>query len=1127
LTATELNAESLKGRKNADQFPSVEIGVVLIMGDLTRQPASFSSMKQELLTLLLKKKGISFPSVQVIPQRVKSGPCPLSFAQQRLWFIDQLEPGNPAYNMPAAVRLLGRLDRSALKRALSEIIRRHETLRTTFKVENGVPVQVIGPPIVAHLPVVDLDGLSESTCETAMRRMVSDEAWRPFDLTHGPLLRMLLLRMGPQDHVFLVVMHHIISDTWSTNIMMSELGRLYSAFALGEGSRLPELPIQYADFAIWQRRWLTGQLLETHLEYWKQRIGNAPPVLELMTDFPRPAIQTHRGRQVAFVIKQEVSRGLEKLAHQEQATLFMIFLAAFKTLLFRYTDQETLLVGTPIANRNRIETERLIGFFSNTLVLRSDLRGDLTFRQLLQHVREACLGAYEHQDLPFERLVEEIKPERVLRHIPLVQVMFVIQNAPQDEGPPRLPKLRLAPVESESGTATFDLALQINEGAERQSGIFEYNSDLFGLTTIRRMIGHFLSLLEGIVAESERRIAALRLLTDEECRQLLIEWNDTQSDYPDDSRIHDLFETCAAHSPDAVAVVFEDQQMTYGELNRRANQLGHYLQQLGIGPEVTVGVMLERSAEILVALLGILKAGGTYLPLDSEYPPDRLYFILEDSCACLLVTEERYVETLPEHKARIVCFDRDKAVIACESAENPASETIPDNLAYIIYTSGSTGKSKGVLVPHRGLCNLASVQARCFGVHTASRVLQFFSFNFDASVWDVLMGLMSGATLCLATQEARLSRWELVRLLQEQAITTATLPPSLLVTLPAEQLPALQTVVVTGEACFPELPEFWAPGRHFFNGYGPTETTIGAAFLKCEDPGQKLSIGRPYANMQLYILDRHLQPVPAGVPGEIYLGGVGLVRGYLYRPDLTAEKFIPHPFGIKEVGVKEGARIYRTGDLGRFSPEGDIEFLGRIDQQVKIRGYRVELGEVEAVLKQHDGVLDAAVIVREQAPSNARLVACVVVSQEHAPGDGELRSFLQTKLPGYMIPAAFVKIESLPLTASGKVDRRALAALRSTPLRSDKEFMAPRTQSEELVARVWSEVLGIERISRDDNFFELGGHSLLVINVIFQIKELVQVELPIRVLFEAPSLAAFASTIDMLRQENFSRDIAS
>jgi surfactin family lipopeptide synthetase A len=1082
----------------------------------TERPAGAPlSRKQELLSILLKKKGISFPSAQAIPRRGVDGPCLLSFAQQRLWFIDQLEPGSSAYNMPAAVRLLGCLDQSALRRTLSEIIRRHEALRTTFRMAGEGPVQIIGPAGAAHLPLVDLSGLSEQAREVLMKKVVGEEAWRPFDLARGPLLRMMLLRLSREEHVFLYVMHHIISDTWSTNVMMSEMGRLYTAFATGQPSPLPELPIQYADYALWQREWLKGELLASQLAYWKQRIGDAPPVLELMTDFPRPSVQTHRGRQEPFIIDGRVSEGLRTLAQQEQATLFMVYLAAFKTLLYRYTDQETLLVGTPIANRNRSQTEKLIGFFANTLVLRSDPAGDATFRQFLRQVREVCLGAYEHQDLPFEKLVEEIRPERDLSHVPLVQVMFVMQNAPQEEGPPQLPNLRLGSVESENGTATFDLALQVSEGAERDNGVVEYNSDLFTLESIRRMIGHFKNLLAGIAARPDQRLAALPLLTETERRQLLVEWNDTDADYPDTSLIQELFEERVAHAPDAVAAVFDGWQLTYLELNRRANQLGHYLQRLGVGPEVTVGVVLERSLDVLVSLLGILKAGGTYLPLDAEYPPERLSFMLEDSGASVLVTRAQHLAALPPHNARVVCLDSDAAGIERESAGNPSSGALPDNLAYIIYTSGSTGRSKGVLVPHRGLCNLALVQARCFGVHPGSRVLQFFSFNFDASVWDILMGLMSGATLCLATQEARLSRSELVRLLQEQSITTATLPPSLLATLPEEHLPSLQTIVATGEACSPELLERWARGRNFFNGYGPTETTIGAAFLKCEDPTQKLSIGRPYANMQVYILDRQWQPVPVGVPGEIHLGGVGLVRGYLNRPDLTAEKFIPHPFS-----AGEGLRIYRTGDLGRYLPDGNIEFLGRLDHQVKIRGYRIELGEIEAVLKQHDAVLDAVVIAREDVPGNNRLVSYVVVSGEHDTSVGELRRFLQEKLPGYMVPAALLKMESLPLTASGKVDRPRLAALEPSSLQSNTEFVAPRSESEILVAQVWADALNIERVGLQDNFFELGGHSLLIAKVVFRLREMFRVELPMSLLFEMPDLESLAAAIDSLRLVN-------
>jgi amino acid adenylation domain-containing protein len=1085
------------------------------MSETNRQTDAQLSKKQELLALLLKKKGISFPSAQVITRRAGDGPCPLSFAQQRLWFIDQLEPDSAAYNMPAAVRLLGDLNRTALQSTLSEIIRRHEALRTTFRMASIEPVQVIGSPVAAHLPLVDLSGLSEQAREALMKKMLAQEAWRPFDLARGPLLRMMLLRLSREEHVFLYVMHHIISDTWSTNVMIGEMGRLYTAFATGRPSPLPELPIQYADYALWQREWLKGERLASQLAYWKQRIGDAPPVLGMMTDFPRPSVQSHRGRQEPFIIDQQTSERLRTLAQQEQSTLFMVYLAAFKTLLYRYTGQETLLVGTPIANRNRSQTEKLIGFFANTLVLRSDPAGDPTFRQFLQQVREVCLGAYEHQDLPFEKLVEEIRPERDLSHIPLVQVMFVMQNTPQDESPPQLPNLRLGAVASDSGTATFDLALQVSEGAERDHGILEYNSDLFSLASIRRMLSHFRNLLAGIAAHPDRSLASLPLLTEAERQQLLVEWNDTQAEYPDTSLIQELFEERVAHAPNSVAVVFDGGQLTYHELNRRANQLGHYLQRMGGGPEVMVGVMLERSVDVLVSLLAILKAGATYVPLDPEYPPERLSFMLEDSRASVLVTRQQHLTALPQHGAQVICLDQDAPAIKRESAEKPSSRALPDNLAYVIYTSGSTGRSKGVLVPHRGLCNLAQVQARCFGVHPGSRVLQFFSFNFDASVWDVLMGLMSGATLCLATQEARLSRSELIRLLQEQSITTATLPPSLLATLPEDALPALQTIVATGEACSPELLERWARGRNFFNGYGPTETTIGAAFLKCEDPAQKLSIGRPYANMQVYILDRRLEPVPIGVPGEIHLGGVGLVRGYLNRQDLTAEKFIPHPFS-----TQPGARIYRTGDLGRYLPDGNIEFLGRIDHQVKIRGYRIELGEIEAALKQHDAVTDAVVIAREEAPGNTVLVSYVVVSQDQEASVGELRHFLQEKLPGYMVPALFVKMESLPLTASGKVDRRRLAALEPSSLQSEREFVAPRTESEILLAQVWADALNIERVSLHDNFFELGGHSLLIARVVFRLREIFQLELPISMLFEMRDLKALAAAIDARRPVN-------
>jgi len=1080
------------------------------MGDLEQRIASLSPEKRALLERQLMRRHAFVAGGPTIYRREALGPCPLSFAQQRLWFLDRLEPGSPVYSILRAVRMAGTLDVGALQQALDAIVARHETLRTTFVSVDGGPMQVVGEGCPAKLSRIDLSEWPALEREAEAQRLLKETARRPFDLSQDLMLRATLLRLGPREHILLLVVHHIASDGWSMGILFRELAALYEGFSTRNPPSLPELPIQYADFACWQRQRLRGEVLERQLAYWKQQLGDSSSVLDLPADRPRPPIRTFRGARQSLVLSEALSESLKALSRQQSVTLFMTLLAAFQTLLYRYTGQEDIVVGSPIAGRTRVETERLFGFLVNTLALRTDLSGNPTFRELLARVREVALGAYAHQDLPFEKLVEELQPERNLSHSPLFQVMFVLQNAPRQ--PLTFPGLTLTPLEMDNGTAKFDLTLSIVEGKGLRAA-FEYNTDLFDKATIVRMLRHYQTLLQGIVADPERRIGRLPLLTTAERHQLLVEWNDTRVNCPKDLCVHHFFEAQVWRAPDAVAVVFEEEQWTYRELNRRANQLAHYLRTLGVGPEVLVGICARRSLDMVVGLLGVLKAGGAYLPLDVDDPPERLAFMLEDARASVLLTQRGVVERLPACEARIICLDSEWEEIACQShaasvTYNPESGVTVENLAYVIYTSGSTGKPKGVLITHRGIGNLALAQNRAFGVQSDSHVLQFASLGFDASVSEVFATLLAGATLHLGTQESLLPGRALLQLLRDRGITTVTFPPSVLAVLPVEELPELRTLVVAGETCPADLVARWAVGRRFINAYGPTEGTVCATLTECDAGGGKPAIGRPIANVQVYILDRDLQPVPIGVPGELYIGGLGLGRGYLGRPRLTAEKFVPHPFS-----EEPGARLYRTGDLARYLPDGNIEFLGRIDYQVKVRGFRIEPGEIEAALGQHPAVREAAVLARGDRPDDRHLVAYVIPAQQPVPTIDELRDFLRERLPVYMVPSAFVTLDTMPLTPSGKVDRGKLPAPGQKRPELERAFTAPRDAQERQLAEIWERVLGVQPVGVQDNFFELGGHSLLAVRLSAQIEKAFGQELPLAALFQAPTIEQLASVL--------------
>ncbi|MBD3557943.1 amino acid adenylation domain-containing protein [Planktothrix sp. FACHB-1355] len=1067
--------------------------------EILAKKSNFSPAKRALLEKRLRGEVKSDSQLKTIPRRAEQSPAPLSFAQQRLWFLHQFDSGN-AYNELSAVHLKGSLNVEALEKSLNEIVRRHEALRTTFEMVDGQAVQIIHPSLDFKLSVTEL-GTAE------IQNFVVEEVKRHFDLTKAPLLRGTLLKLGEKEYVLVFVMHHIICDGWSMRSLIREVAALYEAFSHNKPSPLPELPIQYADFAVWQRQW-SKEHLQNHLSYWKEQLAGATKVLEL-----RPAVQTFQGATTHFQLSPSLTEKLKSLSQQSNCTLFMTLLAAFQTLLYRYTEQEDISVGTPIANRNRSEIQALIGVFVNTLVMRTDLSGNPTFRELLSRVRQVALGAYAHEDLPFEQLVEELQPERNLSHQPLFQVMLVLQENLTPELV--LSGLTLKRLNTDSKTAKFDLTLYLVDSEPAITGAFEYSTDLFEAATIDRAIAHFTTLLEGIVSHPDRHLSELPLLTEAERQTLLIQWNDTASEFPEHSCIHELFEAQVELTPSDIAVVFEDRQLTYRKLNQQANQLAHFLRKQGVQPDGLVGVSMERSPEMVVALLGILKAGGAYLPIDPSYPQSRLAFMLEDSQIEILLTQERLLAGLPENTAKIVCLDGDWATIAKESADNPIKTATAENLVYTIYTSGSTGMPKGAMNTHRGVCNRLVWMQNAYQLTSKDRVLQKTPFSFDVSVWEFFWPLLTGARLVVAKPEGHKDSAYLVNLIAQNQITTLHFVPTMLRAFLAESeletCSCLRQVICSGEALPFELQErfFDRLDAELHNLYGPTEAAIDVTAWTCQRDRKRsiVPIGRPIANTQIYLLDSYLQPVPIGVPGELYIGGVGLARGYHRRPELTAEKFISNPF-LKS--SEFNSKLYKTGDLARYLLDGNIEFLGRLDDQVKIRGFRIELGEISGVLNQHPQVRNCLVSAREDEPGQKRLVAYVVPQGEARLSISELRCFLNQKLPEYMLPSAFVMLEALPLLPNGKIDRRALPAPDAARPDLRSTYTAPRTIVEELLAGIWSKVLGIERVGINDNFFELGGDSILSIQAIAKAKQS-GLQLTPKQMFEYQTIAELAA----------------
>ena len=1073
------------------------------MSDISIRTADLSpAQKRALLAQLMQKKA------------GEAKYFPLSWGQQALWFLYKLAPESWAYNVLFAARIRRScVDVSALQNAFQALIERHPALRTTYTVHDSKPVQQVHDHSQLHFEETDASGWSQDE----LNNYVVKAARRPFDLERGPLLRVNLFTVAPTEHVLLLTVHHIAVDFWSLTVLLDELRVLYPAQT---GTQvLPPLDLQYTDYVDWQAEMLAGQGGERLWAYWERQLAGELPVLNLPTDRPRPPVQTYCGASHAFKLSQSLTQQLKARAKSEEATLYMTLLAIFQVLLYRYTGQEDILVGSPLTGRTRRKFSGIVGDFINPVVLRGDLSGNPTFKTFLTQVRHTVLDALKHQDYPFGRLVERLHPTQDPSRSPLFQVMLIVRklhrfeeisqfivpsetDAQMDFGGLELEPFALAQQEGQ-----VDLTLEVSETDDSLYCVLKYNPDLFEVATIARMAEHFQTLVSGIVADPDQQVSTLPLLTEAEKYQLLVEWNDTQVDYPKDLYIHQLFEAQVKRTPDEIAVVFATEQLTYRELNAQANQVAHYLKALGVGPDVLVGICLERSLWMVVGLLGILKAGGAYLPLDPAYPQERLAFMLEDAQVPLLLTQKRLLEGLPS-RAKLVCLDSDWQSIAQSSQENSVSEVTADHLAYVIYTSGSTGKPKGVQIPHRALVNFLHSMQKRPGLTNTDILLAVTSLSFDIAALELFLPLIVGARLVVVSREVATDGAQLGAYMLECGVTALQATPAtwrLLLEAGWQGAERLK-VLCGGESLSQDLANQLLRGATLWNLYGPTETTIWSAVSEVESLGNSVSIGRPIANTQIYLLDSHLQPVPVGIPGELYIGGAGLARGYLNRPSLTAQKFIPNPFS-----VEPQVCLYKTGDLARYLSDGNIEFLGRIDHQVKIRGFRIELGEIETALSQHPAVRETVVLAREDVTGDKRLVAYIVPDQTE-PNASELQRFLKEQLPEYMVPSAFVMLSTLPLTPNGKVDRLALPKPEAS--HSDLESQVPPgTEIERAIALIWREVLHVKHVGVHDNFFDLGGHSLLMAQIHSKLQESGYRNVSMTELFKYPTIKSLAKCL--------------
>ncbi len=1086
------------------------------MSSIYEQIAQLPPEKRELLEMMLLEQGVDLSQVLIVPQSRENNTFPLSFSQQRLWFLDKLEPGSPLYNIPAVLRLKGNLNISALEQSFQEVIKRHEVLRTIFSEENGEAVQVVSETFSFQINQIDLNTIPKTERDQTLQRYAAEESVKPFQLSSGPLLRVSLLSFSDSDHALLVTMHHIVSDNWSTGIFVHEIMQLYSAFVQGQQPQLPPLAVQYADFAAWQRKWFKGKTMDDQIAYWKQALQGIPPVLELPLDKPRPAYQTYNGDFKTFTVTNETTEGLKNLSRHQDVTMFMTLLSAYYVLLHRHAGQDDICVGSPIANRNRKETEPMIGFFVNTLVLRGALHGNPTFNELLQRTKESTLGAYAHQDLPFETLVEELQPERDMSHSPLFQAMFVLNNAPMEKL--ELPGLELSVVEIENKTSKFDLILNVLEDENGLQCKIEYNTDLFEAATIERMSRHYQILLGNIVESPDQPIGRLSILDDSEKKQLRA-WSEPERFYNESQSVVDMLIKQAQATPEAPALRVLDETLSYDALHTQSNRLANLLLQKGLKHGDKVGVFADRSAQVIVSFLAVLKAGGVYLPLDPSYPSERLEYMLEDSGAAFLLTLSHLKEILPGNQRQTIVLDELAESLTSVSADTPKISLAAEDTAYVIYTSGSTGQPKGVEISHEAIANHCVDMASYYQLTPDDNVLQFAALNFDASIEQILPPLISGATVCMRENEIWDSH-QLSQKITEYDLTVINPPTAYWAQMAEtwaeqpEMIPEnrLRLVIVGGDVLQPQALQNWykTPLKHIrlINAYGPTEAVITATTYEVPEGfnGYRVPIGRPRANRRMYVVDPYGNPAPINVPGELLIGGNALAKGYLGRPELTEEKFIPNLFA-------NGERMYKTGDRVRFLPDGSLDFMGRIDFQVKIRGFRIELGEIENAI-QNIPDIRRAVVKAFDTPQGIKALAAYVTTVDNIKIDSSsIRSFLEEYLPDYMIPALFIQLEEMPLDPSGKINRRLLPEADLSKIEVKTEYVAPRTPTEEKLCDMMKEVLQVERVGIKDSFFDLGGHSMMATQVVSRIREAFDVELSLRVLFENPTAEGIARAL--------------
>ena len=1077
--------------------------------------AELEQYKSEILHLLNKNPDIA----QVHP---------LSYGQKDLWFLWQLSPQSHNYNVSFSVRIYSKVDLTIWQQVFQALRERHPLLRSTFPKLGQQPIQQLHQHQDLDFLQIDASSWSE---EELNKKVVAAHRY-PFNLETEPVMRVRWFTCSEQDHIMLLTIHHIALDGWSCNLVATELPQLYQAQLNGIEASLPPLQYSYQDYVSWQRELIEGEEGEQLWNYWQQKLSRELPVLNLPTDRPRPPIQTDNGGSYPFKLSEKLTGQLKELAQTEGATLYMTLLAAFQVLLYRYTGQEDILVGSPTyGGRSKEEFASIVGYFVDSVVMRADLSGSLSFRDFLSQVRQTVLGALAHQDYPFALLVEKLKVERDSSRSPLFQASFVLQKFLESQDQQKVffsrekTLMKWAGLEVEAFLldqyeSQYDLLLEMFGEDSSLVGFLKYNADLFDEQTIARMVGHFQNLLEGIVNDPQQRVTVLPLMKEPELEQILVEWNNTKTDYPKDKCIHQLFEEQVEKNPDAVAVVFEEQKLTYCQLNSKANQLAHHLQTLGVKPETLVGICVERSVEMVVGILAILKAGGAYVPLDPNYPTSRLKYMVEDAQLSIILTQEKWQNHLLDTKASVICLDTDEEIINQQSQQIPENQVTANQLAYVIYTSGSTGQPKGVTIPHQGLLNLVFWHQRTFEVKSSDKASQIAGVGFDASVWEIWPYLSAGACLHLVNSEIRLSPEALRNWLISEQITISFVPTPLLENLCSLEWPAqtkLRTVLTGGDKLH-KYPSVALPFR-VFNNYGPTENTVvtTSGLVVSGQEGSTLPpIGKPISNTKVYILDKNFQPVPIGVAGEIHIGGNSLATGYHNRPQLTAEKFITNPFD-----KSQATKLYKTGDLARYIPDGNIEFIGRIDQQVKIRGFRIEIGEIEALVSQYPDVKENVVIAQSVPAGDKRLVVYIVPKQESTQDTSlipQIRQFLKQKLPEYMIPAAFVLLDAFPLTPNGKIDRRALPVPDTVPSGISTAYVTPQTETEQLLAKIWQEVLQVEKVGIHDNFFELGGHSLLTIKVHTKLQKIYAQDISIVKLFQHPNISEFSKyLIDLQR----------